>query len=651
MKTMVNKIKKYFISLTLVLTMLVPSFTVFGADPVYVKINGVPIIYEDAQPQIMNQRAMVPFRKTAETLGATIEWNKETETATLRKGDRVVVHTMRTNIVTVNGKASTFDTPSAVIKDRTMMPVRMLSEALGNPVTWDNATRTVNIVADEPTVVSIVPEKTTVNSGEKINIAVTTSSTTDRIKILDVTENNSVVAEANTYSTNVDGTRLFSVPWTPNVAKSTFKTLKAVPGNLTTYNEADSAYKVCAISVNADTKPKITSFTSDKRDVGRGDKIKLTIEANGNTDRIKIGTEKDSKLIELTYYKLAEDNNPNRRIFETEMTMDERGDIELRAYAGNSSNGYESSYETLKITVGGTGSSSSDEKLKIKDQFILTDDIYVGETVNLVIKTSTDIDKVEILDENDKIVDETRFPSIKNNDVYTWEMDIPIKDSGRNRFYIVAYNKDKDKTRESVSFSASTYSSSDLVIVNMEQRDMGAISGDTVKFRIRTTSQAEYIKVFDGSSEVTKVTDYSNDGSIREWEARVKVTSSNKDSLKVVAYDRKENQTSSKLNVYLDVQASGKIYDYNLKTSEVYKNEYIRIDIYTNKAISKVWVEDDNGVRVALSTAYDSVSGDEYTWGLKFAAEEVGSSIRYTIYAEDQNGKKYDQTFRVRVNK
>lgn len=208
---MVKRIKKYFICLTLALTMLLPSFIVFGAEPVYVKLNGVLISYDDAQPQIMNQRAMVPFRKTAETLGATVEWNKQTETTTLRKGDRVVVHTMRTNIVTVNGKASTFDTPSAVLQDRMMMPVRMLSEALGNPVTWDNVTRTVNIVADNPTIISIIPDKTTVNSGEKVNIAVTTSSTTDRIKILDINENNNIIAEANTYSTNPDGTRLFSV--------------------------------------------------------------------------------------------------------------------------------------------------------------------------------------------------------------------------------------------------------------------------------------------------------------------------------------------------------------------------------------------------------------------------------------------------------
>ncbi len=644
---MINKFKKFFIAITLVFTMF-SSVNVFAIDPVYVKLNGVPIVYEDAQPQIMNQRAMVPFRKTAETLGATVEWNKQTETATFKKGNRVVVHTMRSKIITVNGNALTFDTPSAVVQNRTMMPVRMLSEALGNVVTWDNSTRTVNIVADEPLVMSIIPDKTSVNSGEKINIAITANSTTDRIKILDINGNNSVVAEVNTYSTNVDGSRLFSIPWTPSVSKSTFKTLKAIPGNLTSYNENDNAYKVCAISVNAEIKPKIISFKADKKDVGRGERLKLTIEANPNTDRIKVDSSRREKIIELSNYKLL--NNSSNRIFETEITMEDRGDIEFKAYPGNA-NGYTSEYESLKINVGGAGSSSSNEKLKIRDLIILNDDIYVDEDVKIIVKTSTDIEKIEVLDDDGKVLNSTRYASIKNSSEYVWEVDVPVKYSGRNRFYIKAYDSDSKTVKDNISFSASTYSDRDLAILNIQQRDIGAISGDRVKFIVRTTSQVESIKVFDRNSEIEKVTSYTNDGSVREWEFKIEVTSSNKDSLKVVAYDKNDSQTSTKLNVYLDAQTSGKIYDFNLKTPEVYKNEYVRVDVFTNKAISKVWIEDSNDGRLIVKTSYDSVSGDEYTWELKFPAEEVGSSIRYTIYAEDENGKKYEETFRVRVNR
>ena len=646
---MINKLKKIGLTLTLACATFLPAVNAFGADPVYVKLNGVPIIYEDATPQILNQRAMVPFRKTAETLGATVEWNKQTETATFRKGDRVVLHTIRSKVITVNGKAYTFDTPSAIIQDRTMMPVRMLSEALGNKVNWDNNTRTVDIIADEPTVISIVPDKTKVNNGEKINIAITTNSSTDKIKVVDTNENNVVVAEANTYITNPDGTRLFSIPWVPSVTKTTLKTLKAVPGTLMSYNETNEAAKFSAIGINADIKPKITSFTVDKKDVGRGEKIKLTIEANENTKRIRIDSSKKEKLVELVNYRLINNDN-TKRIFETEFTMEDRGDIEFKAYAGNDQ-GYESSYESLKVTVGGSGSSASNEKLKIKDTIVLNDDIYVDEEVKIIIKTSTDIDKVEILNGDDRVLGSTRYASIKNNSEYVWDINVTAKESGRNRLYIVAYNKDNDKVKDNTSFNASNYSSRDLVILNTEQRDIGAISGDNVKFKIRTTDRAERIELFEGSTKLEETKDYSNSGSVREWEIRTKVTNSNKDSLRIRAYDKEGKETSTKLNVYLDEKASGKIYDFNLREREVSKNEYIRVDVYTNKAISKVWIEDSNDGRVAISTSYDSVSGDEYTWSLRFPAEEVGSSVRYTIYAEDENGKKYDETFRVKVNR
>ncbi len=647
---MLNLLKKGIVSLILVLTMIFPTMA-FAADPVYVRINGKLLEFDDAKPQIMNQRVMVPFRKAAEALGATIDWNKTTETATLTKGNRTVVHTMRTNVITVNGKAYTFDTPSTVVQNRTMMPVRMLSEALGNVVTWDNASRTVNIIADDPTIISVVPDKTTVKSGEKINIAITASSVTDRIKIVDVNENNSLIAEANTYSTNADGTRLYSIPWTPSVAKSTFKTLKVVPGNLTAYNENSDAYKVCAINITVDLTPKITSFVSDKKEIARDQKVKFTIETNQNVERIKITNSKNDKLTEITNYKLNDNKDLGKRIFETELTLSERGDIELRAYPADKSGNYISTYEKLVITVNGTGSSTSSDKLKIYDSFILNDNMFVDEQAKLIVKTSPDIEKIEAINEDDKTVDDTRYPTIKNNSEYVWELDFPVRKIGRNRFYITAYDKNNNKVKESISFSVSTYSNNDLEILNIEQKDIGAISGDEVKFLIRTTSKASYIKIFNGSQELSKITSYSNNGSAKEWDARIKITTDNKNSLKVVAYDDKNNEISSRINVYINEKASGKIYDYNLKTQQVYKNEYIRIDVYTNKAISKVWIADENNVRVAVKTSYDRVSGEEYTWEMKFPAEDVGNSIRYTIYAEDENGKKFEQTFRVKVDR
>lgn len=45
----------------------------------------------------------------------------------------------------VNGKEVTLDVPPTVIKNRTLVPIRFISEALGAKVDWDAATRTITI--------------------------------------------------------------------------------------------------------------------------------------------------------------------------------------------------------------------------------------------------------------------------------------------------------------------------------------------------------------------------------------------------------------------------------------------------------------------------------------------------------------------------
>lgn len=45
----------------------------------------------------------------------------------------------------VNGTAATMDVPARLINDKTMVPLRFLSEKMGYTVTWNEATRTAVI--------------------------------------------------------------------------------------------------------------------------------------------------------------------------------------------------------------------------------------------------------------------------------------------------------------------------------------------------------------------------------------------------------------------------------------------------------------------------------------------------------------------------
>ena len=99
----------------------------------------------DVPAQLIDNRTMVPLRAIFEALGASVEWNGDTKTVTSVKGDTTVTLTVGENKLTVNGTEKALDVPGQIVENRTLVPVRAISEAFGCEVAWDAETRTVSI--------------------------------------------------------------------------------------------------------------------------------------------------------------------------------------------------------------------------------------------------------------------------------------------------------------------------------------------------------------------------------------------------------------------------------------------------------------------------------------------------------------------------
>ena len=115
-----------------------------GSDPVYVKLNGTYLGFETV-PVIENDRTLVPMRFLFEQMGADVEWDQATRTATATMNGTTVAFSIDDTTTEVNGAAATMDVPARLINDKTMVPLRFLSEEMGYTVTWDDATRTAVI--------------------------------------------------------------------------------------------------------------------------------------------------------------------------------------------------------------------------------------------------------------------------------------------------------------------------------------------------------------------------------------------------------------------------------------------------------------------------------------------------------------------------
>ena len=75
-----------------------------------------------------------------------VSWDAETRTVTITKDEYKIVLVIDSKIAEINGQQVEIDVPATIIDDRTLTPARLVAEALGATVSWDDATKTVTIV-------------------------------------------------------------------------------------------------------------------------------------------------------------------------------------------------------------------------------------------------------------------------------------------------------------------------------------------------------------------------------------------------------------------------------------------------------------------------------------------------------------------------
>ena len=99
----------------------------------------------DAAPIIKDNRTMLPVHFVAENLGATVEWDGENSTATLTTDEAEIKITIGAPEAYVNGEPVALDAPAFIENSRTYLPVRFVAENLGATVEWDGETSTATI--------------------------------------------------------------------------------------------------------------------------------------------------------------------------------------------------------------------------------------------------------------------------------------------------------------------------------------------------------------------------------------------------------------------------------------------------------------------------------------------------------------------------
>ena len=93
-------------------------------------------------------RTYVPIRAITESFGAKVQWNNNTQQVTIQLDSTKIVLQIGNKKATVNGKTLMLDAPPTIVNNRTFVPLRFISEALGASVQWIAESRTIKIVRE-----------------------------------------------------------------------------------------------------------------------------------------------------------------------------------------------------------------------------------------------------------------------------------------------------------------------------------------------------------------------------------------------------------------------------------------------------------------------------------------------------------------------
>ena len=121
-----------------------------AADSIRVVLNGTPLAFAHTPPMQIKGSTLVPMRDIFEALGATVKFDKASQTVYGQKGATAIILPLGALTATVNGQPQTLPEPAQLIAGTTLVPLRFISESLGASVGWDPATSTVTIQTVDP---------------------------------------------------------------------------------------------------------------------------------------------------------------------------------------------------------------------------------------------------------------------------------------------------------------------------------------------------------------------------------------------------------------------------------------------------------------------------------------------------------------------
>ena len=143
---------KKIIPIILLLTAVMSTSTALADENITVMLNGQAMDF-DVAPIIQNDRVLVPMRAIFEELHCSVDYTdidgRQIITAKLNENNSIGL-VIGSDEMQIHNQKIKLDTAPIIVNDRTLVPLRAVSEAFDYDVNWDEDTKTVTISKEIP---------------------------------------------------------------------------------------------------------------------------------------------------------------------------------------------------------------------------------------------------------------------------------------------------------------------------------------------------------------------------------------------------------------------------------------------------------------------------------------------------------------------
>ncbi|WP_018921454.1 copper amine oxidase N-terminal domain-containing protein [Salsuginibacillus kocurii] len=125
----------------------------------------------DQSPVLKEERVLVPLRGIFGDLGAEVTWEEKTEMVHAVNQEIEMELPLNSSNAIINNEEVELDVNAQTVNDRTMVPLRFVSETFGAKVDWHDKEKTVKIVsAETPDEELPLPESVPEDEDEEISL-------------------------------------------------------------------------------------------------------------------------------------------------------------------------------------------------------------------------------------------------------------------------------------------------------------------------------------------------------------------------------------------------------------------------------------------------------------------------------------------------